>query len=162
VPWALDPVFVERSEARAAFARELIARRPAVVRLNHAEFAALADAAPSRDSAMSYARSNRIVVAVSGETDLIADGHRIASIASGHPLMSKVTAMGCAGSAVLAACLAVEPDALRAAIAGLAIMGVAGELAAERSSGPGSLAVVIIDALHGLDAATLNARARIS
>ncbi|HEX2354515.1 MAG TPA: hydroxyethylthiazole kinase, partial [Xanthobacteraceae bacterium] len=69
---------------------------------------------------------------------------------------------GCAGSAVLAACLAVEPEALRAAIAGLAIIGVAGELAAERSSGPGSFAVAIIDALHCLDAETLNARARIS
>jgi hydroxyethylthiazole kinase len=162
VPWVLDPVFVDRSKPRAAFARELIARRPAVVRLNHAEFAALADAVPSRDSTMSYARSNRVVIAVSGETDLITDGQQIASIASGHPLMSKVTAMGCAGSAVLAACLAVEPEALRAAIAGLAIIGVAGELAAERSSGPGSFAVAIIDALHGLDAETLNARAGIS
>jgi hydroxyethylthiazole kinase len=162
VPWVLDPVFVDRSEPRGAFARELIVRRPAVVRMNHAEFSALADAAPSRDSTMSYARSNRIVVAVSGETDLITDGQRMASIANGHPLMSKVTAMGCAGSAVLAACLAVEADALRAATAGLAIIGVAGELAAERSSGPGSFAVAIIDALHGLDAATLIARARIN
>jgi hydroxyethylthiazole kinase len=162
VPWVLDPVFVDRSESRAAFARELIVRRPVVVRMNHGEFSALADAVPSRDSTMSYARSNRTVVAVSGETDLITDGQRIASIANGHPLMSKVTAMGCAGSAVLAACLAVEADALRAAIAGLAMIGVAGELAAERSSGPGSFAVAIIDALHCLDAATLIARARIS
>jgi hydroxyethylthiazole kinase len=162
VPWVLDPVFVDRSEARAAFARELIVRRPAVVRMNHAEFSALADAVPSRDSTMSYARSNRTVIAVSGETDLITDGQQNASIANGHPLMSKVTAMGCAGSAVLAACLAVEADALRAAIAGLAMIGVAGELAAERSSGPGSFAMAIIDALHGLDAATFIARARIS
>jgi hydroxyethylthiazole kinase len=162
VPWVLDPVFVDRSEPRAAFARELIARRPAVVRMNHAEFSALADAVPSRDSTLSYARSNRIVLAVSGETDLITDGQRIAGISNGHPLMSKVTAMGCAGSAVLAACLAVEADTFRAAIAGLAIIGVAGELAAERSSGPGSFAVAIIDALHGLDAATFIARERIS
>jgi hydroxyethylthiazole kinase len=162
VPWVLDPVFVDRSEPRAAFARELIARRPALVRMNHAEFSALADAVPSRDSTLSYARSNRIVLAVSGETDLITDGQRIAGISNGHPLMSKVTAMGCAGSAVLAACLAVEADTFRAAIAGLAIIGVAGELAAERSSGPGSFAVAIIDALHGLDAATFIARERIS
>ena len=162
VPWVLDPVFIDRSGPRAAFARELIAHRPVVVRLNHAEFAALAEAVPSRDSTMSYARSKRIVVAVSGETDLITDGQQIASISNGHPLMSKVTAMGCAGSAVLAACLAVETDALRAAIAGLAIIGVAGELAAERSSGPGSFAVAFIDALHNLEPATLIARARVS
>ena len=41
MPWVLDPVFIERSPARAQFARELLARGPAVVRLNAAEFAAL-------------------------------------------------------------------------------------------------------------------------
>jgi hydroxyethylthiazole kinase len=41
-------------------------------------------------------------------------------------------------------------------------MGVAGELAAEKSNGPGSFAVAIIDALHNLDGPTLIARARIS
>ena len=162
VPWVLDPVFVDRSRPRATFARELLARQPAVARLNHAEFAVLADASPSRDSALSYARLNRTVVAVSGETDLVTDGQRIASIANGHPLMAKVTAMGCAGSALVAACLAVETDAFRAATAGLAIIGVAGQLAAEQSHGPGSFAVAIIDTLHGLDGAALIARARIS
>src|SRR5271154_6731572 len=42
LPWVLDPVFIERSPSRAKFARELAARAPSVVRLNHAEFAALA------------------------------------------------------------------------------------------------------------------------
>src|SRR5262249_43427063 len=57
----------------------------------------------------------------------------------------------CAGSALVTACLAVEPDAFRAAVAALVIIGVAGELAAEKSAGPGSFAVAIIDALHNLD-----------
>jgi hydroxyethylthiazole kinase len=162
VPWVLDPVFVDRAKPRAAFARELIARRPAVVRLNHSEFAALSGSSPSRDSALSYAGSNRTVVAVSGGTDLITDGRRAAAVSNGHPLMSKITAMGCAGSALVAACLAVEADAFRAATAALAIMGVAGEVAAEKSNGPGSFAVAIIDGLHSLDGPTLIARARIS
>jgi hydroxyethylthiazole kinase len=162
VPWVLDPVFVDRAKPRAAFARELIARHPAVVRLNHSEFAALSDRSPSRDSALSYAGSNRTVVAVSGGTDLITDGRRTAAVSNGHPLMSKITAMGCAGSALVAACLAVEADAFRAATAALAIMGVAGEVAAEKSNGPGSFVVAIIDALHSLDGPTLIARARIS
>jgi hydroxyethylthiazole kinase len=161
LPWVLDPVFVDRAAQRAAFARELIGRRPTVIRLNHAEFAALAGATPSRDQAMAYARVNGVVIALSGETDLVTDGNRAAAIANGHPLMAKVTAMGCAGSAVLAACLAVEPDAFHAAGAALAIMGVAGELAGEQSSGPGSFAVAIIDALHNLDGPALIARARV-
>ena len=55
VPWVLDPVFVDRSAARAEFARELIARSPAVVRLNHAEFVALAGSEPSREAMMAEA-----------------------------------------------------------------------------------------------------------
>ena len=101
-------------------------------------------------------------MALSGETDLVTDGERVAAIANGHPLMAKVTAMGCAGSALVAACLAVEPDAFRAAVAALVIIGVAGELAAEKSSGPGSFAVAIIDALYNLDGPTLVARAKVS
>src|SRR5262249_55682501 len=41
LPWLLDPVFIERSPARAEFARSLLAHKPAVVRLNAAEFGAL-------------------------------------------------------------------------------------------------------------------------
>jgi hydroxyethylthiazole kinase len=164
VPWVLDPVFVERAPPRAAFARELIARGPKVVRLNHAEFSVLAGAEPSREAAMTYARANGIVLGLSGATDVVTDGTRVATLANGHPYMAKVTAMGCAGSALVAACLAVvdDDDAWQATVAALVMLGIAGELAAATAAGPGSFAVAIIDALHGLDAATMAARARIS
>jgi hydroxyethylthiazole kinase len=162
LPWVLDPVFVDRAPPRAAFARELIGRRPSVARLNHAEFHALAGHAPSRDAVAAYAGANRLVVGLSGETDLVTDGERIAALANGHPLMAKVTAMGCAGSALVAACLAVEPDAFRAAAAALVMIGVAGELAAEKAAGPGTFAAAIIDALCNLDEAALIARAKVS
>ncbi|RAI32783.1 hydroxyethylthiazole kinase, partial [Rhodoplanes serenus] len=45
-PWMLDPVFVDRSPLRRDVAAGLLARRPAVVRLNETEFASLA-AAPA-------------------------------------------------------------------------------------------------------------------
>ena len=76
--------------------------------------------------------------------------------------MGLVTAMGCAGSALVAAALAVERDSWRAAIAALVALGVAGEVAAESARGPGRFASWIIDALHGLDGATLRARTRVS
>ena len=161
LPWVLDPVFIERAPPRTAFARELMGRGPAAVRLNHAEFSALGGGTMTRENAIAYARAKRTVVALSGETDLITDGERVAAVANGHALMAKVTAMGCAGSAVLSACLAVEPDAFRAAVAALVIMGVVGELAGEKSEGPGSFAVAIIDALHNLDGPTLIARAKV-
>jgi hydroxyethylthiazole kinase len=44
----------------------------------------------------------------------------------------------------------------------LLIIGVAGEIAAEKSAGPGSFAATIIDTLYGLDSAALVARAKVS
>jgi len=162
VPWVLDPVFVDRAPPRAAFARDLVARAPKVVRLNHAEFSALAGAKPTREALVAYARDKKITIGLSGETDLVTDGERVATIANGHPLMAKVTAMGCAASALIAACLGVEQDAWRATAAALVMIGVAGELAATQAEGPGSFAVAIIDALHNLDGPTLIAHARVN
>ena len=162
LPWVLDPVFVDRSPARNDFARALLARAPSVVRLNHAEFAALAGRAPSPAAAMAAAADAGAVIGLSGAADFVTDGRRSATIANGHPLMAKVTAMGCAGSALVAACLAVEPDAFFATAAALVIFGVAGEQAAEKAQGPGSFAVAILDALYNLDGATLAARAKVS
>lgn len=162
MPWILDPVFIERSPSRAQFAQSLIARRPAVVRLNAREFAALAGgdaagAAPSR-----FAKTHATVIALTGDTDMVTDGERSAKVANGDALMSLVTAMGCAGSALLCAALAVEADAWLASIAALVALGVAGEVAAESAAGPGSFAAAIIDALHHLDRATLRARSKVS
>jgi hydroxyethylthiazole kinase len=162
VPWVLDPVFVDRAPPRAALARELIELGPRVMRLNHAEFAAMAGAEPSPPAAMAYASEHNLVVALSGPADLVTDGRRVATIANGHPYMAKVTAMGCAGSALVAACLGVEDDAWRASAAALLMLGVAGEVAAARADGPGSFAVAIIDALHNLDAPTLMSRAKVT
>jgi hydroxyethylthiazole kinase len=162
LPWVLDPVFVDRIPPRAAFARELIGRGPTVLRLNHAEFSVLSGEAPSRDAAVAFARTSGVVVALSGATDLVTDGERIAAVSNGHPLMAKVTAMGCAGSALVAACLSIEPDAFQATSAALLMIGVAGEIAAEKSAGPGSFAATIIDTLYGLDSAALAARAKVS
>ena len=76
--------------------------------------------------------------------------------------MAKVTAMGCAASALVAACLAVEPDAWRATVAALVIIGVAGELAGGRADGPGSFAVAILDALYNLDGPMLVGHAKVA
>ncbi|HYA05126.1 MAG TPA: hydroxyethylthiazole kinase, partial [Xanthobacteraceae bacterium] len=127
-PWLLDPVFVERSAARAAFARQLVDRRPTAVRLNQAEFAALASEGVPAEH---FAKTHGSVVALTGEVDLVVDGERRATIANGDPLMGLVTAMGCAGSALVCAALAVEADAWLAAVAAVAALGVAGEVAAQ-------------------------------
>ena len=160
-PWLLDPVFIERSPARAEFARGLLGRKPSVVRLNQAEFAALSDNDPAGDAPARLAKSHGAIVALTGHVDIVADGARRVTIANGDPLMGQVTAMGCAGSALVCAALAVERDPWLATIAALTAFGIAGEVAARDADGPGSFAVGIIDALHGLDNATLRAHVKV-
>jgi hydroxyethylthiazole kinase len=165
IPWVLDPVFVDRSKPRAAFAKALVAKKPRAVRLNAAEFAALAggrtdvidDAALAR-----FAKAKRTVIGLTGAQDFIRDGARLATTANGDPLMARVTAMGCVASALVGAALAVEPDAWKAMAAALIAMGVAGEVAAARSRGPGSFAMEILDAVYALDRGTVMAKARVS
>jgi len=160
-PWVLDPVFVDRSEPRTTFAKTLVARRPWAIRVNGAEFAALADAAPEDSALKRYVLDHLGVIALTGATDVVTDGSRLAKIDNGHPLMGQVTAMGCAGAAVVTACLAVEADPWLATVAGLLAFSVAGECAAARARGPGSFVPEIIDALARLDRETLRARAKV-
>jgi len=161
-PWVLDPVFVERSAPRTAFARALLAKRPHIVRLNRAEFEALSGAPLNDEALADFARRTGAAVGLTGEADHVTDGARRARIDNGSPLMAKVTAMGCAGTAVIAACHAVESDRWQATVAGLIVLGVAGELAGATAAGPGSFAVGILDAIHALDRDTLIAKARVA
>jgi hydroxyethylthiazole kinase len=161
-PWVLDPVMVERSASRAGFAAELLHRMPRAVRLNTGEFAALSGNDPTDDSIAGFAVTHGAVVAVTGQGDRVSDGRRRALIENGDPAMALVTAMGCAGSALTAAALAVEVDPFVAVTAAIAAFGVAGEVAALSARGPGSFAIAMIDALHHLDRATLAARIKAS
>jgi hydroxyethylthiazole kinase len=129
-PWVLDPVFIDRSRPRAAFARTLAGKAPRALRLNEAEFVALTGQVFDQNALARYAKARHTVVGLTGANDFVSNGKRIATIANGHPLMARVTAMGCAGSAVVAACLAVESDPWTATVAALIAFGVAGELAA--------------------------------
>lgn len=161
LPWLLDPVFVDRSPPRAAFARELVAREPRAIRLNRAEFATLAGAEPDGAALTRFALDTLAVVAVTGAVDLVTDGARLASLGNGHPLMDRVTAMGCAGAALCTAFMAVEADAFVAVAAGLAVLGIAGEIAGASAAGPGSFVTAIVDALYALDGDTIRERAKV-
>jgi hydroxyethylthiazole kinase len=159
--WVLDPVLIDRSAPRRALAAAIASRRPCAIRLNGAEFRALAGVEPTAETLARYAAGQASVIGLTGDRDVVADGERMVAILNGDPLMARVTAMGCAASAVVAACHAVEPDPWLATAAGLLLMGIAGEVAAKSARGPGSFAVAMLDALHGLDAATIAQRARV-
>ena len=65
-PWVLDPVFIERSQPRTAFARTLASRHPSALRLNRAEFAALAGAPWSEGGLRAYAFEADAVLGTDG------------------------------------------------------------------------------------------------
>lgn len=158
-PWVLDPVFVDASPPRLAFARDLYARGPVVMRANPPEFRALTGR--EADGVADEAALRGIVVALTGPQDRVADATRDIGIANGHPLMSRVTAIGCAGTALLAALLAVEADPYLASVTALVAMGVAGEIAAERASGPGTFPAALVDAIDALNEADISTRIRL-
>lgn len=175
IPWVFDPVGAGATPYRQAAAVALARLGPSVIRGNGSEILALAQQAragqgvdslhgseAALDAARKLAEDSGAAIAITGEVDYVTDGRRVVEIHNGHALMTRVTGLGCSATAIIGAFLAVEPDALAATVAALAVFGVAGELAAEQARGPGSLQVELLDALYALDAATLTARARVT
>ena len=178
VPWILDPVGAGATPYRRAAASALAGLHPTAVRGNGSEILALAertqaagqgrgvDSLHAPETAVEAARrlaaDSQTAVAITGAVDYVTDGHRVAAIENGHSLMARVTGMGCSATAVIGAFLGVERDAFAATVAGLAVFGVAGEIAAQRARGPGSLQVELLDALYALDEATLKATLRVT
>ncbi len=165
VPWVLDAVGVGATPIRTDTARMLVRRKPTIIRGNADEIIALASnegvtakgfkrrvrfVEDAFEPARGLARSTGSTVVVSGRTDFITNGTRAYKVDNGHPTMLRVNGIGCALSGLVTVCLAVERDAVNAATQACAIFGLAGELAAAKASGPGSLRMHMLDMLAGL------------
>lgn len=161
-PIALDPVGAGATDFRTRTVEELLrTAMPTVIRGNASEIMAVAsgwggtkgvDSADPAEAAVAsaarLAERTGAVIVVSGAVDYIVANGRMAENDRGHPLMGRVTGMGCTATAVIGAFLGVEPDdPFAAAEAAMAIMGAAGEKAAETARGPGSFQVAFLDAL---------------
>jgi hydroxyethylthiazole kinase len=175
VPWILDPVGIGATAFRRATCAKLVTLSPAVIRGNASEIIALAGAAnagkgvdstdtseAAGDAARRLAAATGAVVAVTGKVDYVTDGERTIAIANGDVMLTRVTGTGCTATALIGAFLGARLGPMDAAVAGLATLGVAAEIAARKSSGPGSFQVALIDALYALDGATLAQNARVS
>jgi len=158
----LDPVGAGATPYRTDTSWQLIrACHPTIIRGNASEIMALTNAAITTKgvdsttssaialaSAIDLARSTHSVVAISGATDYITDGQRIASVSNGSPLQTRVTAMGCSVSAVVAAFAAIQSDPFLASFHAMALMGIVGEMAAQQADGPGTLMIRFLDLLY--------------
>jgi len=144
----------------------------AVVRGNAAELATIAgmeakirgvdsvaSGAPDAAARLAAIRFGGAAV-VSGVVDYVADANRAGEVRNGDPLMGRITGSGCMATAIVGAFLAVEPDPFLAGIEAMIAFGIAGEVAAERSAGPGTFRQQLIDAVAALDEATILTRTR--
>lgn len=156
IPWILDPVLVNASGPRLEFAQELMEMEPLLIRANADELAALAGDGDKLLSADRLALEFVTTFAITGETDKVTDGVQSVFVNNGDLLMTKVTAVGCAITAVMAGFACGGTNSVEAAAAALACAGIAGEVAAERAHGPGSFSTALIDALYTLDERTIS------
>ena len=170
IPWVLDPVGAGATALRNEAVARLIAEKPTLIRGNASEILAVAGAAgaagkgvdsgnssdEARAPAIALARATGAVVIVSGAVDVITDGQRVAALANGDALMTRVTAVGCALSAVVAGFAAAVKDPFEAGVAATAVYGVAGELAAATAAGgPATFRSNFLDLLARLDGDTV-------
>ncbi|HEY9161095.1 MAG TPA: hydroxyethylthiazole kinase [Desulfomonilia bacterium] len=175
IPVILDPVGAGATSFRTETAREFIrVFRPSVIRGNASEIMSVYEDAgttkgvdstkASHDAVstgMSINEDYGSVVCISGETDYVIDAGRIIKIRNGHKMMTRVTGLGCTATALCGAFAAVSENRAQAAAHAMAVMGIAGEIAAERAAGPGTLQVGFYDALFNLSIDDIGQRLKV-
>ena len=163
-PLVLDPVGLGASAWRLAeVGRLLEAGRPTILRVNLGEARALAHLAGREQgvdsvdragpaerlaAARTLARALGTTVLLTGEEDLVTDGHRAWRVRGGSSQMTRVTGTGCMLSVLCGAFAAVTEDSLAAAVTAAAFWKRCAALAEARSGalGPGSFRVALLDA----------------
>nr|WP_320133386.1 hydroxyethylthiazole kinase [uncultured Holophaga sp.] len=175
IPIVLDPVGAGATSYRTSTARELLKEaRPAILRGNASEIMATCgelaqtkgvDSTESSHAALAAAATLRdtygCAVCISGETDYIVGKDCSWRVHNGHALMPRVTGLGCTATALCGAFAAITPDPALAAAQAMAVMGIAGEMAAEKADGPGTLQLHFLDALYQLDEPDLARRIKV-
>lgn len=169
----LDPVGCGASSLRTETSRKIASlAEKLIIRGNASEIISLAgeqgqskgvDSLDSSEAALGAARYlvelYKCSVVISGATDYVVTEHDVYTLNNGHEMMPYVTGMGCTLTALTGAFAAVGDTT---GLAAAAVLGVAGEIAAQQSKGPGSLQFNLLDALYQLDADTLAARLKLS
>lgn len=164
IPMILDPVGAGATTYRTKVCWQLIKEcKPTIIRGNASEITALVnsdtktkgvDSLISSSSALEDAKAlatqTGTIVVISGPTDYITDGKQVAEVPFGSTMMTKVTGLGCTASALTGAFAAINSNPFEASLHAMAVMSIAGERAARRSQGTGSMQVNFLDELYNL------------
>lgn len=182
IPVVFDPVGAGASEFRNATTKKILEEvKISVLRGNMSEVkfisglksttkgvdASESDVKMCNDEGIKVARNlaNKLncTVAITGVTDIVSDGERVAILENGTKMLSNVTGTGCMTSALVGGFCGAGSDYFIAAISGITSMGIAGEIAFEKAGkiGTGSFHIAIIDAISNLDSETIRNRIKI-
>ncbi|MFS0646668.1 hydroxyethylthiazole kinase [Siminovitchia sp. 179-K 8D1 HS] len=164
IPVLLDPVGVGSTDFRSECAFELLEKvKVSVISGNVSEMNCLAggiwstkgvdagkvDQTPEH-IAVKVARKYRCIAAVTGKEDVVSDGKTMMIIQNGHPLLSSVSGTGCMTTALIGCFAGATNQMLHAAVAGVSVMGLAGEEAASllnEREGLGTYKVKLFDSI---------------
>lgn len=159
-PIVFDPVGAGATKIRTETAKE-ICPFATIIRGNASEIIALTDedsatkgvesihtTDEAKEIAQHLARKYKTTVIVSGAIDFVTDGQRSAEVTGGSPLMQRVTGMGCAMTAVIAAFKAIIDDPFDAGLIAVHYFAFCGSSAALKHQNPGSFKTAFIDQLH--------------
>ncbi|MDE6003877.1 MAG: hydroxyethylthiazole kinase [Oscillospiraceae bacterium] len=112
----------------------------------------------------SIAIQQNIILAVTGQIDIIADKNQVYCVSNGNPMMRLVTGSGCQLSALTTAFVTANPDnILQAVVTAFCTMGICGEIAfanLQTHEGNASYRNKIIDAVFHLDSELLEEHAK--
>ncbi|HWQ47780.1 MAG TPA: hydroxyethylthiazole kinase [Methanosarcina sp.] len=164
IPVVLDAVGVGATKFRDEMAAKILGSvRVDIIKGNYSEIAKLAGESAETKGveatsinadpvkiAKQFAKLSSSVVVMTGKEDIISDGDRVFIVKNGHELMGSIVGTGCMAASVIGSFAAVNPDYCEASREALCYFGVAGELAARKSNGPGSFKVNLYDEVFNL------------
>ena len=164
IPVILDAVGVGATKFRDEMAAKILdSVHIDIIKGNYSEIAKLAGEnaetrgveatsinADPQQVAKEFAKVKSAVVVMTGKEDIISDGTKTFVVKNGHELMGSIVGTGCMAASVIGSFAAVNPDYCEASRNALCYFGVAGELAAEKSNGPGSFKVNLYDEVFNL------------
>ncbi|GAA5909387.1 hypothetical protein JCM5296_007021 [Sporobolomyces johnsonii] len=180
-PVVFDPVGVGATEYRKGCAQDLLNTcHVSIIKGNASEIGALAGSSEVqargvdsvgqgfKDPATvvkSLAAREKLIVAMSGETDYVSDGQTTFAIANGSHWQGNITGSGCMATSAVAifAGLGHASGHLSAAVAGLLAINIAAELAEARADvrGPNTFRAALIDECFKLRPEDVAERARV-
>ena len=113
------------------------------------------------DVVKKLAKKYESVVVITGKEDIVTNGNKVYLVNNGHAMMGSMVGTGCMAASIIGAFAGVEKDYAKAAAYALSCYGIAGELAAAKSRGPGTFKENFYDEVYNLDAGKIEQMAKV-